>query len=133
MWLKAMCKELGRLTQGCGGKELRYHTKGTNTIYFLDHKGISKIPHDRVVTHARTVVDYCACKKDSQCARITAGENQLKGMYPDELTIRMSNLTTSIFMWNSCVHRRKEFLPCNPTGIIPVHEISNLPYTPGIH
>ena len=52
VWSKAMCKELGRLCQGFED------TEGTNTMRFLDVKGISNIPRDRVVTYARIVVDY---------------------------------------------------------------------------
>ena len=40
---KAMCTELGRLCQGFG------ETERTNTMRFLDLKGIKNIPKDRVV------------------------------------------------------------------------------------
>jgi hypothetical protein len=32
VWSKAMCKELGRLTQGFGEIGSTYHTEGTNTM-----------------------------------------------------------------------------------------------------
>ena len=67
VWSKAMCKELGRLCQGYGD------TEGTSTMQFLDQEGIHNIPHDRVVTYARIVVDYRQQKKDPNRVRITAG------------------------------------------------------------
>jgi hypothetical protein len=53
MWSKAMSKELHRLAQGCPGV-----TKGTNTIFYLSHADICKIPKDRTVTYARIVIDH---------------------------------------------------------------------------
>jgi hypothetical protein len=103
VWEKAMCKELGRLTQGYGEIGSTYHTEGTNTMRFLDLEGIKNIPRDRVVTYARIVVDYRAQKKDPNRVRITAGGNLLKGLYEGELTTRTSDLTTSKIMWNSVI------------------------------
>jgi hypothetical protein len=62
VWEKAMCKELGRLTQEYGEIGSTYHTEDTNTMRFLNLKGIKNIPRDRVVTYARIVVDYRAQK-----------------------------------------------------------------------
>ena len=98
-----MCKELRILSQGYGEEGSDYHTEGTNTMRFLDHKGIGKIPRDRVVTYVRLVVNYQAQKKDPNCVRITAGGNLLKDMYPGELTTPTSYLTTSTGMWNSII------------------------------
>jgi hypothetical protein len=53
LWLKAMSKELHRLAQGYTGV-----TKGTNTIFYLLHADICKIPQDRTVTYARIVIDH---------------------------------------------------------------------------
>ena len=39
-WEESMCKELGRLAQGYG------KTKGTNTVNFMTHEQIRKIPKD---------------------------------------------------------------------------------------
>ena len=97
VWSKAMYKELGRLCQGFED------TEGTNTLRFLDLKGISNIPRDRVVTYARIVVDYRAHKQDPNRLRITAGGNLLKNIYPGELTTRTSHLTTSKCMRNSVI------------------------------
>eukprot|EP00804_Cyclotella_cryptica_P022237 CCRYP_017934-RA/>CCRYP_017934-RA protein AED:0.24 eAED:0.19 QI:0/0/0/1/1/1/2/0/738 len=52
VWTKAMCNELGRLAQGWDGKQ------GTDTIFFMTHDEIKRIPRDRTVTYARIVVDY---------------------------------------------------------------------------
>jgi hypothetical protein len=59
LWIKAMSKELHRLAQGCPGV-----TKGTNTMCYLSHANICKIPQDRTVTYARTVIDHCPQKED---------------------------------------------------------------------
>jgi hypothetical protein len=53
LWIKAMSKELHRLAQGCPGV-----TKGTNTIVYLSHPDVCKIPQDRTVTYARIVIDH---------------------------------------------------------------------------
>jgi len=53
LWIKAMSKELHRLAQGCPGV-----TKGTNTIFYLSHAAICKIPQDRTVTYTRIVIDH---------------------------------------------------------------------------
>ena len=59
VWSEAMAKELGILAQGYGD------VKGTDTVQFLDHDGIRRIPKDRTITYERIVVDYCAHKADS--------------------------------------------------------------------
>jgi hypothetical protein len=46
VWMKAFCKELGRLAQGYNG------TKGTETNFFMTHDEIKAIPKDRTVTSA---------------------------------------------------------------------------------
>ena len=68
-WSKAMCRELGRLTQGFED------TKETNTMRFMNSRDINKIPRDRVITYARIVVDYRAHKKDPNRVRITTGRS----------------------------------------------------------
>ena len=55
--MSAMCKELGRLSQGYGEEGSDYNTEGTNTMRFLDYEGIGTIPRDRIVLYARIVVD----------------------------------------------------------------------------
>ena len=70
--MKVMCKELGRLSQGYGEEDYDYHTEGTHTMRFLDHEGVGKIPHDRVVTYAQIVVNYRAQKNNPNRVKITA-------------------------------------------------------------
>ena len=95
VWLKAMCKELGRLAQGYGD------TEGTDTIRFLTLDQIEEIPKDRTVTYARIVVDYRPQKADPNRVRITVGGNLID--YPFELTTRTADLTTTKILWNSIV------------------------------
>ena len=95
IWLEAMAKELGRLAQGYKD------TKGTNTVEFMDHDEIAKIPKGKVVTYARIVVDYRPQKSDPNRVRITAGGNLIN--YPHELTTRTADITTSKIMWNSTI------------------------------
>ena len=47
VWVMAICKELGRLSEGYDEKGSNYHTEGTNTMRFLNHEGIDKIPEPR--------------------------------------------------------------------------------------
>ena len=93
LWLNAMEKELGRLAQGYKT------TKGTNTVFFMDHNMIANIPKDRTTTYARIVVDYRPQKEDPNKVRITAGGNLIS--YPGELTTRTADLITSKILWNS--------------------------------
>ena len=71
VWLKAMCIELGRLSNGYKD------TNGTQTIHYLTHEEIKCIPGDRTVTYARIVVDFRPQKTDPNRVRITVGGNLL--------------------------------------------------------
>ena len=95
IWMEAMAKELGRLAQGWGP------TKGTNTIEFMSHEEIARIPKGKVVTYARIVVDFQPQKEDPNRVRITAGGNLID--YPHELTTCTADLTTTKIMWNSTI------------------------------
>ena len=66
-WERAMCTELGKISEGYGDE------KGTNTDKFLTRDEIRAIPKDRTITYARIVVDYRKQKKDSNRVRITVG------------------------------------------------------------
>jgi hypothetical protein len=59
LWVPAMSKELHRLAQGKEGV-----TVGTNTIFYLTHDEIRRIPKDRTVTYARIVIDHRPQKDD---------------------------------------------------------------------
>ena len=51
LWMKAMCVELGQISQGYKD------AKGTETVQFMTWEEINQIPADRTVTYARIVVD----------------------------------------------------------------------------
>ena len=82
-----MAKELGRLAKGYGD------VKGIDTIRFLDHDGIQRIPKDSAVTYACIVVDYHTPKDNPNRLCITAWGNLIT--YPGEVTTRQADLTTS--------------------------------------
>ena len=90
-----MCKELGNLSQGFGAH------KGTNTVKFLTHEEIRRIPPDRTVTYARIVIDYSPQKDDPNRVRITVGGNLID--YPDGLSTRTADLTRTKILWNSVI------------------------------
>ena len=96
LWLKAMSKELHRLAQGCTGI-----TKGTNTIFYLSHADICKIPQDRTVTYARIVIDHQPQKEDPNRVCITVGGNLID--YPSELTTHTADMVSSKILWNSVI------------------------------
>jgi hypothetical protein len=96
LWLKAMSKKLHRLAQGCTGI-----TKGTNTIFYLSHADICKIPQDRTVTYVRIVIDHRPQKEDPNCVRITVGGNLID--CPFELTTRTEDMVSSKILWNSVI------------------------------
>ena len=60
-----------------------------------------KIPADQTVTYARIVIDYRAQKDDPNRVRITVSGNLID--YPEELTLRTSDLTTIKLLWNSVI------------------------------
>jgi hypothetical protein len=96
LWIKAMSKELHHLAQGCPGV-----TKGTNTICYLSHANICKIPQDRTVTYACTVIDHHPQKEDPNRVRITIGSNLIN--YPFELTTCTADMVSSKILWNSVI------------------------------
>ena len=83
--MKAMCVELGRLTQGY------LDVTNTNTIKFMTVEEIKEIPTDCTITYARIVVDYWTQKKDPNRVCITVGGNRIH--YPGELTTQTADLT----------------------------------------
>jgi hypothetical protein len=91
-----MSKELNCLAQGCPGV-----TKGTNTIWYLSHADICKIPKNRTVTYARTVIDHCPQKEDPNRIRITVGSNLIDYLF--ELTTRTADMVSSKILWNSVI------------------------------
>jgi len=92
--IKAMSKELHCLAQGCPGV-----TKGTNTIFYLSHADICKIPQDRTVTYASVVIDRRLKKEDPNHVCITVGGNLID--YPFELTTRTADMVSSKIIYSS--------------------------------
>jgi len=105
LWIKAMSKELHPLAQGCPGV-----TKGTNTIFYLSHADICKIPHDRTETYTRIVIDHQPQKEDPNRVRITVGDNLID--YPFELTTRTADIVFSKKLWNSVISTKDARFAC---------------------
>ena len=123
VWTTAFEKDWGNLAQG-------YHkigTKGTNSLFSLDHKDIRRIPADRTVTYAKTGVYYLPQNVYPNCVRITAGANIIN--YPGELTTRTADLTTSKILWNSIISTINAKHVCLDIKNIPLHST----ILPGIH
>jgi hypothetical protein len=95
VWQMAFGKDFGGLAQG----DNKTGQKGANSIFDMTHNEIKRIPPNRMVTYARVVVDFCPPEADPHRIRITAGGNLIN--YPDELSTRTADLTTSKLMWNS--------------------------------
>ncbi len=91
-----MSKELHRLAQGCPGA-----TKGTNTIVYLSHSDIYKIPQDLTVTYACIVIDHCPQKEDPNHVCITVGGNLINYLF--ELTTCTADMVSSKILWNSVI------------------------------
>jgi hypothetical protein len=89
IWSLAFGKEFGNLAQ----EDEVTGTEGTTSVFVMSHDDIKTISSNRVVTYARIVVNFCPQKKDPNCVRITSGGNLID--YPDELTTRTADLTTS--------------------------------------
>ncbi len=97
IWQTAFGKDFGGMAQG----DNKIGQKGTNSVFVMSHEAIQAIPKKQTVTYARVIVDYCPQKTDPYRIRITAGGNLIN--YPDELSTRTADLTTSKLMWNSVI------------------------------
>ena len=86
-WIKTMCRELDRNSQGYST------TPGTYAVQFMTLEEIKKIPKDWVITYAHIVVDHQTQKEEEDRVRITTGRNLID--YPDELTTRTADLITT--------------------------------------
>ena len=130
IWEEAFCIELSRLAQGY------LHEKGTSTINFLTHYQIKFIPANRTVTYARIVVDYRPQKADPNSVCITTGGNLIT--YPNELTTRTAELTTTKILWNSVISTPgarymcvdiKKYVSCHTHGQKRIYENTHLSYS----
>jgi hypothetical protein len=95
IWQTAFGKDFGGMVQG----DEKTGQQGTNSIFVMTHNEIKNIPCTQTITYARIVVDFCPQKDDLYCIRITAGGNLIT--YPEELSTRTADLTTSKLIWNS--------------------------------
>ena len=91
-----MSKELHCLAQGKEGI-----TVGTNTISYLTHAEIRRIPKDCTVTYAQIVINHHPQKDNPNQVHITIGGNLIDYLY--ELTTRTANMVSAKNMWNSVI------------------------------
>jgi hypothetical protein len=96
LWVPAMSKELHHLAQGKEGV-----TGGTNTIFYLTHDEIRRIPKDRTVTYTQIVINHCPQKDNPNRVQITVGVNLIH--YPYKLTTRTADMVSAKIMWNSVI------------------------------
>jgi hypothetical protein len=94
LWVPAMSKELHRLAQGKEGV-------GTNTILYLVHDEIKRIPNNSNVMYARTTINHRPQKNNLNQVRITVGGNLINYLY--ELTTRTADMVSAKIMWNSVI------------------------------
>ena len=97
VWNAAFGKEWGNLVQ----EDIKTGTKGTNSLFFLDHNKIKQIPTYHTVTYTNIVVYYLPQKIHPNRVRITAGDNLIN--QPRELTTRTAYLTTPKVLWNTII------------------------------
>jgi hypothetical protein len=96
LWVPAMSKELHRLVQGKEGT-----TVATNTIFFLSHDKIRRIPKDCTITYARIIIEHWPQKDDPNRICITVGGSLVD--YPYKLTTQTADMVSSKIMWNSVI------------------------------
>ena len=99
-----MCLELIWLSNGF------YNTNETNTVHFMTHDKITKIPKDHTVTYACIVVDYRTQKSDPNRVRITVGGNLIK--YPFDTYTPTANLVIAKLLWNSILSTKDAWYIC---------------------
>ena len=93
----AECKEYGRLFQGFGRKDDgTKQVEGTDTCHRIPK---SKVPKNKNVTYARTVVDVRPEKEDPNRVRITEGGDRLD--YYGETSTETASLETAKILINS--------------------------------
>ena len=105
IWTKAMCKELGRLSQG-----YKDEVTGTNTISFMTRSEVRLIPPDKTVTYPRIVVDLRLQKPDPNRVRMTVGGNLLN--VPGDLGTPVADMATIKILWNSVLSTRNAKFAC---------------------
>ena len=94
-------------------------TKGTKSMFVIDHKEIKWIPADCTITYTNILVDYFPQKSDPNRFIITAGGNLIN--YPGELTSGTADLTTSKILRNSIFSTIGAKHMCVDIKILPLH------------
>jgi hypothetical protein len=93
VWNKAAANEFGRLAQGVGGR-----IEGSSTIFVIPRQAV---PKGKIVTYGRFVVDIHPNKTEPRRLRLAVGGNLIQ--YPDDVSTRSADLTTSKCLWNSTI------------------------------
>jgi hypothetical protein len=96
LWQKGNSQEIGRLAQGLG--KLDPSIKGTNAMFFIDHK---QVPKDRKVTHLNVVsAPHRPEKKDPHRMRWAVGGDQVD--HPGDISKKTADLTTTNTLSTPC-------------------------------
>jgi hypothetical protein len=96
LWVPAISKELHGLAQGKEGV-----TVSINTIFYLTHDEIRRIPKDCTVTYTRIIIDHHPQKDDLNRVCITIDGNLIDYSY--ELITRTADIVLVKIMWNSVI------------------------------
>ena len=100
LWQRGNSQEIGRLAQGLG--ELDPTIKGTNTMFFIDHKAV---PKGRKITYLNVISAYRPEKKDPHRVRWTCGGDQVG--YPGNVSTKTADITTAKILINSVLSTPK--------------------------
>jgi hypothetical protein len=91
-----MPKELHQLAQGKEGI-----TVAANTLFFLSHDKIWRIPKDCTITYMCIVINHWPLKDDPNRICITIGGNLID--YPYELKTQTADMVSPKIMWKSII------------------------------
>jgi len=96
LWTRSSAMEWGRLSNGC----TTYSTSGTQAIQFIP---FSDIPRERLkdITYIKLVVADRPFKEETKRVRATVGGDRIN--YPDEVSSKTAELTTSKLLCNSVI------------------------------
>jgi hypothetical protein len=76
-------------------------TVGTNTMFYLTHDEIRRIPNNCTISYARIVINHCPQKDNPNCVRITIVSNLINYLY--KLTTYTADMVSAKIMWNSVI------------------------------
>jgi hypothetical protein len=103
-WTTSFVNELGRLTQGVGGR-----VQGTNTVYFWPYRDIADNWRGDV-TYGRIVVGFRPQKEEPYRTRLTVGGNLID--YPGNVSTPTADTATEKLVINSVVSTPKAKYMC---------------------